>query len=46
MVIVGEKEVESGKISVRNRNGEERGDVDLGDFLGELKAEIESKKID
>ena len=46
MVIVGEKEVESGKISVRNRNGEERSDVDLKDFLGELKAEIESKKID
>ena len=46
MVIVGEKEADSGKISVRNRDGEERSDVDLNDFLGELKAEIESKKID
>ena len=46
MVIVGEKEAESGKISVRDRNGNERSDVVIADFLGELHEEIESKKID
>ena len=46
MVIVGEKEADSGKISVRDRDGNERSDVELADFLGELKEEIESKKID
>ena len=46
MVIVGEKEAESGKISVRDRDGNERSDVEFADFLSELKEEIESKKID
>ncbi|MDD7363843.1 MAG: threonine--tRNA ligase [Peptoniphilus sp.] len=46
MVIVGEKEESAGNISVRSRSGEERGDVDLSDFIGELKEEIENKSID
>ena len=45
MVIVGEKEVETGKISIRKRNGEELKDQDLDKFIEDLKKEIEAKEI-
>ena len=43
MVIVGQKEAESGKLSIRNRAGEETHDVAEGAFLAQLKEEIRSK---
>lgn len=44
MVIVGDKEVESGKISVRTRGGENRNDLEINQFIDELKTEIEDRK--
>lgn len=46
MVIVGEKEVESGKISIRRRNGKEEKDLDINEFIESLREEVESKKVE
>ncbi len=43
MIIVGAKEAESGTISVRNRAGEERHDVQVADFVAELKEQIQKR---
>lgn len=45
MVILGEKEEKAGKISVRSRDGKESHDVDLDEFVADLKSEIEEKRI-
>ncbi len=45
MLVVGEQEVESGKLSVRNRNGEETKDVSVEKFVEDLKEEIKNKRI-
>jgi len=45
MLVIGEKEETSGKLSVRKRNGEEIQDVAIEDFIKELQEEIETKKI-
>lgn len=44
MLIIGSKEVEGSKVSLRKRNGEDKGAVNLSDFMGELKKEIELRK--
>lgn len=44
MLIIGSKEVESSKVSLRMRNGEDKGAVNLSDFTGELKKEIELRR--
>ncbi len=44
MLILGDKEVESGKISVRTRQGKEIKDVDINVFIGTLKEEIKQRK--
>lgn len=46
MVIVGEKEVESGKISIRRRNGKEEKDLDINEFIESLNEELKSKKVE
>ena len=46
MVIVGEKEAESGKISIRRRNGKEEKDLDINEFIESLKEEVKSKKVE
>ncbi|AIY85742.1 MULTISPECIES: threonine--tRNA ligase [unclassified Thermotoga] len=46
MVIVGDKELESGKISVRTRTGREIKDVDLERFVETLKNEVLSRKLE
>lgn len=46
MLVVGEKELESKKLSVRKRSGEEIKDVNLEDFIQKLKEEKENKMID
>ncbi|WP_138159179.1 threonine--tRNA ligase [Peptoniphilus catoniae] len=45
MLVVGEKEIESGKLSVRKRNGEEVQDVDVNTFINDLKEEINNRTI-
>ena len=45
MLVIGEQEVNSGKLSVRKRNGEELKDVSIDDFISNLKEEIETKEI-
>ncbi len=43
IIVVGEKDQEAGKISLRSRQGEE-GQMDLNDFIGRIKAEIAERK--
>lgn len=45
MLVVGENEKESGKLSVRKRNGEEIKNVNLDDFISTLKEEKDTKSI-
>lgn len=45
MLVIGEKEETSGKLSVRKRNGEEVQDVDVYEFIASLKEEIKNKTI-
>lgn len=45
MLVIGEKEETSGKLSVRKRNGEEVQDVDIDEFIASLKEEIKNKTI-
>ncbi len=44
MLIIGDKELESSTLAVRDRSGKDRRDVTLVEFLKELKDEIEKKK--
>ncbi len=43
MVIVGEKEMEEGTVSVRSRKDGDKGSLKLDEFIKELKEEIETK---
>lgn len=45
MLVIGEKETASHKLSVRKRSGEEVKDVEVSKFIEDLKKEIESKEI-
>ncbi|WP_308534126.1 threonine--tRNA ligase [uncultured Peptoniphilus sp.] len=45
MLVIGEKEVESHKLSVRKRNGDEVKDVDVDRFIEDLKEEVITKAI-
>lgn len=45
MLIVGEKEQESGTVSVRHRNKDDIGAMDIPQFLGLCKRDIDSKVI-
>ncbi len=45
MLIVGNKEEEQNKISVRQRNGKQENLINLNDFINQLKSEIEQKTI-
>ncbi|OOC42080.1 threonine--tRNA ligase [Thermosipho sp. 1074] len=44
MIIVGEKEVESGKISIRKRDGSEQKDILIGEFIEDLKNIIKDRR--
>lgn len=46
MLVVGEKEQESGLLSVRKRNGNELKDVKVEEFISALQEEIKEKRID
>ena len=43
MLVVGEKEETSGKLTVRNRDGEETPDVSLEQFIEKISEEKASK---
>jgi threonyl-tRNA synthetase len=43
MLVIGDKEVESGRISVRSRKNGDEGSKSLDEFIGEIKKEIEDK---
>lgn len=45
MIIVGEKEKESGKISVRTREGRDIHDVEVEEFITKISEEINSRSI-
>lgn len=45
MIIVGEKEKESGKISVRTREGRDIHDVEVEEFITKITGEINSRSI-
>jgi threonyl-tRNA synthetase len=45
MLIIGGKEEEQGKISIRKRNGEQENMIELDKFVDRLKQEIELKTI-
>ena len=45
MLIVGQKEQEEGKVSVRSRGAGDEGQKSLAEFVETLKAEIASKSI-
>ena len=44
MLVVGDKEVENGTVSVRTRSGGDEGAMSLSDFAEKLKKEIEEKR--
>ena len=43
MLVVGDKEIESGLLTVRNRDGEETKDVKLADFIEKISEERKTK---
>lgn len=45
MFIIGDREVESGKVAVRKRSGEDLGSKDLDEFTKALRKEIDEKTI-
>lgn len=45
MLVVGDKEIEKGKVSVRLRTGEDLGSQDFNDFLVRMKCLVESREL-
>ncbi|EUD08744.1 TPA: threonine--tRNA ligase [Providencia alcalifaciens] len=45
MLVCGEKEVESGKVSVRTRRGKDLGSLDVNEFTTKLLEEIRSRQL-
>lgn len=45
MIIIGDKEMEAEKISVRRRDGQDLGQLDLNKFIENVKKEIVSKSL-
>lgn len=43
LLVVGEKELEAGKVAVRQRGKGDLGQMDLDDFLKQIRSEIENK---
>ncbi len=46
MLIVGDKEEKSGKVSERGRSGKDFGQLDLKEFIASIQNEIENKSLD
>ena len=45
MIVIGDKEIESGKLSVRSRDQGDLGSMDLKKFQQDIKIEIEEKRL-
>lgn len=45
MIVVGKKEVESGKLTVRERSGKQKHDVSLEDFINKITKEINERSL-
>ncbi|MCE1713584.1 threonyl-tRNA synthetase, partial [Enterobacter hormaechei] len=45
MLVCGDKEVESGKVSVRTRRGKDLGSIDVSEFTEKLLTEIRSRNL-
>ena len=45
MLVVGDKEVQSGQVAVRNRKHGDQGAKPLADFITEIRAQIDSKVV-
>jgi threonyl-tRNA synthetase len=43
MLVVGDKETETGEVSVRSRSVGDLGSIELDEFIGKIRAEIDSK---
>ncbi|MPM71846.1 Threonine--tRNA ligase [bioreactor metagenome] len=43
MLVVGDKEIETGSVSVRSRSGGDLGTMPVADFMAKLKEEIDTK---
>ncbi|ACM24020.1 threonine--tRNA ligase [Thermotoga neapolitana] len=46
MVVLGDRELESGKLSVRTRSGKEIKDVEMDHFIDTLKKEVRDRKLE
>ena len=46
MLVVGEKEETSGKLTVRNRDGEETADVSVDEFIEKISKERDSRSME
>ena len=46
MIIIGDKEVEAGNISVRTRKGADEGSVDLESFINRVHDEVKNRTVD
>ena len=44
MLIVGEQDIEAGKVSVRSRANGEEGQADLSEFIARIEEEIKTRK--
>ncbi len=45
MIIIGKREKENGKLTVRDRNGKQRHDVAIDEFMTKLKKEIDERSF-
>ena len=45
MLVVGDRDMEQGTVSVRHRSGEDLGAMSLDEFTGILKFEVDNKEI-
>ncbi|MHB8085859.1 MAG: threonine--tRNA ligase [Dehalococcoidia bacterium] len=45
MLVIGDKEIEKGTLSVRSRSGEDLGSMSYADFMSRMKALVESREL-
>ncbi len=46
MLIMGDREIESGTVGVRLRSGEDLGPIEVSDLIDRIKNEVDTKYID
>ncbi|MGA2367744.1 MAG: threonine--tRNA ligase [Dehalococcoidia bacterium] len=45
MLVIGDKEIEKGTVSVRSRSGEDLGSLSYADFMSRMKSLVESREL-